>query len=243
MYRLDLWPSPYFRSHCRRGESGPPGCDRCFTPSLVCSDCRVSPESGCIPEPQLQRRIQNCPPFERLLPVANHRDLRSGSNPHSSRRHRHMSAPRYRAATAPRTGCGHELSHGPAVRVCDAARLGESVQSRRWRSGFVRPSDPARGCRDWLAGLAAKRAAPCSAACGTCRNDDNLLLSRRPPSRPGAHEDPRVGPARPGSGRAEPEMTRTDSEARARRRDLLGPCDGEALAMHAESILACAPLV
>ncbi len=34
--------------------------------------------------------------------------------------------------------------------VCDAARLGESVQSRRWRSELVRPSDPARGCRDWL---------------------------------------------------------------------------------------------
>jgi hypothetical protein len=73
-----------------------------------------------------------------------------------------MSAPRYRTATAPLTGYGHELSHGPAVRVWDAARLGESVQSRRRRSGLARPSDPACGCRDWLACLAAKRATPCS---------------------------------------------------------------------------------
>jgi hypothetical protein len=73
-----------------------------------------------------------------------------------------MSALRYRTATAPLTGCGHILSHGPAVRVWDAARLSESVQSRGWRSGLVQPSDPARGCRDWLAGLAAKQATPCS---------------------------------------------------------------------------------
>ena len=52
------------------------------------------------------------------------------------------------------TGRGHDWSHGPAVRVCDAARLGESVQSGRWRSGLVRPPDPARGCVDWLAGPA-----------------------------------------------------------------------------------------
>ena len=50
-----------------------------------------------------------------------YRDLRSESN--------HMSAPIYRTATAPLTGCGHKLSHSPAVRVWDAARLGESVQS------------------------------------------------------------------------------------------------------------------
>jgi hypothetical protein len=69
---------------------------------------------------------------------------------------------RHGPGVTPLTGCGHDLSHGPAVRVRDAARLGEPVQSRRWRSGSAQPSDPARGCRDRLAGLAANRAAPCS---------------------------------------------------------------------------------
>ena len=36
----------------------------------------------------------------------------------------------------------------PARRSIIAARLGESMQSRRWRSGLVRPPDPARGCVD-----------------------------------------------------------------------------------------------
>ncbi len=64
-----------------------------------------------------------------------------------------LAVPRHRTATAPlmHQGCGlgHEsqfkLSHASdtAVRVWDAAaQLGESVQSRRWRSGLLRPSDP-----------------------------------------------------------------------------------------------------
>ena len=44
---------------------------------------------------------------------------------------------------------------GGALRV--AARLGESVKSRRWRSGLVRPSDPARGALTSQAGPAAER--------------------------------------------------------------------------------------
>ena len=90
------------------------------------------------------------------------RDLRTGANPPhmvineaqlcSEISDRHGSA----------TGRRHEWSSGPAVRVWDAARLRELVQSRRWRSGLVRPSDPARGCLDRLAGLAAHRATPCS---------------------------------------------------------------------------------
>ncbi len=44
----------------------------------------------------------------------------------------------------------------PTAQPCaGGARLGEPVRSRRWRSGLVRPSDPARGCRDWPAGPAA----------------------------------------------------------------------------------------
>ncbi len=46
---VDLWPSQYFCSLCRRGECRPPDCDRCSKPSLVCCDCRVSPESVYIP--------------------------------------------------------------------------------------------------------------------------------------------------------------------------------------------------
>ena len=56
---------------------------------------------------------------------------------------------------------------GPSARrSIIAARLGESMQSRRWRSGSVRPSDPARGgpvlarrpCR--VAGSALRRNTP-----------------------------------------------------------------------------------
>jgi hypothetical protein len=40
--------------------------------------------------------------------------------------------------------------------------ISESWPSHLWRSGLVRPSDPARGCRDQLASIAAERATPWS---------------------------------------------------------------------------------
>ena len=52
---------------------------------------------------------------------------------------------------------GQDLSHGPAVHARDAAQLGESVSSSRWRSGLVRPSGPARGALTSQAGPAAER--------------------------------------------------------------------------------------
>jgi hypothetical protein len=55
----------------------------------------------------------------------------------------------------------HKWSSDPAELTWDTVRLWESVWSRRWRSGLVLPPDPARGCLDWLAGVAAYRATPC----------------------------------------------------------------------------------
>jgi hypothetical protein len=60
----------------------------------------------------------------------------------------------------------------------------ESMPSRRWRGGLVRPSDPARASRDWLAGLAA-RAAPGSTTCGPPRQTFGpaVVMWSRPPGR------------------------------------------------------------
>jgi hypothetical protein len=68
---------------------------------------------------------------------------------------------------------------GAAVHVRNAARLGESVQCRRWRSGLAGPSDPACGCLDWLACPAAQRATPSSWIVTT------LIQSNQPFSRKG----------------------------------------------------------
>jgi hypothetical protein len=106
------------------------------------------------------------------------RDLRTGSTPRQSqwRQTRHISAPRYRryrryrTATASLLGSrARPVPRGPAAHVLLAARLRESLpRGRRWRSGSAGPSDPARGCRDRLAGLAAERAASCGVNISTC---------------------------------------------------------------------------
>jgi hypothetical protein len=55
---------------------------------------------------------------------------------------------------------------GSACISMGCARLGESVQSRQWNSRLVLPPDPASGCLDWLASLAAQRATSCSITLG-----------------------------------------------------------------------------